>query len=108
MNDYPSYDQLVTSGMDLLDDIAVDRSTSGAARSRSFYPSPKRRFTVEHLLDDTDYADLLTFYTANRGDTVSLTWDKDGQAYTCLFAQAPKPSFADHPFTRVTVVLEEQ
>jgi hypothetical protein len=108
MNDYPAYDQLITSSLDVLDDVTVDRSASGYGRARSFYTARKRRFTVQHLLADDDLADFMTFYDDNRTAAVSLPWQQDGQTYTCLFGGPPKLSYANFPYTQVTVTLEEQ
>lgn len=108
MNDYPAYNQLLSSSMVVLDDITVDRSASGTARSRYFYPAAKRQFAVVHLLDNTDLADLEAFYTANRALAVSFTWAKDDSVYTCLFSGPMKYAFPDPNWTQVTVTLEEQ
>jgi hypothetical protein len=117
MASYPTYPQLVGSTEEWVDDLVADRAVNGAVKVRAMYSDKKRRFILRHRLTKaqiyTDYLGtaanaLQTFYTTNRLLTVTMTWQPDGQTYTCLFARAPRVTF-DSPLTaNVEVELLQQ
>jgi len=104
---YPAHPQLIGSTEEWVDDITLDRAVGGGVKSRSFYGTKKRRFVLRHLLNVTDRGTFQTFYNNNRTAAVTLTWDGDGQAYTCLF-ESVKPTPVDARLTAFEVHLVEQ
>lgn len=107
MATYPSFGQLATTTDPYDDDIRVDRAVDGTAKARAFYSGRKHHFVVKHLLTSTDFATLLAFYDANRTIEVDFVWAQDGATYQCLFAGAPKTSFASGVYVDVEVTLVE-
>lgn len=108
MASYPSYGQMVGSSMTYMDDIRVDRAVGGNARVRSLFPATKSQFALVHRLTEAEVSSLMSFYTTNRLLPVDLTWDGDGQSYTCLFAGPPQVKYDVNDWFEVIVRLEQQ
>lgn len=105
---YPAFPQMVGGSDEAwVDDLTADRAVNGSVKVRAFYSEKKRVFTVAHVLTNTDLATLRTFYDANRLLPVDLTWVRDGQTYSCVFAGAPRISYIDRNLARVQVQLLE-
>jgi len=102
---YPSFDQMLKSTEQWIDDVAIDRSISLAARGRSFATAKKKGFTLIHQLTATQWATLETLYDANRILRVTLTWNRDGNSYVCFFNGPPKYVFLSPTVLDVTVML---
>jgi hypothetical protein len=87
---YPSYNQLLGSSADFVDDRQIDQDVDGEVHVRSFFASRKSHFVVKHALTRAEYQDLLDFYDANRLTSFTFTWNLDGADYTVLFMTPPK------------------
>lgn len=105
---YPAFPQLLGSTEGWVDDLRADRAVSGSVRTRAFYAGKKRAFSVRHVLGNADLATFRAFYEANRKLAVTLTWVRDGQTYTCLFAGAPTINYIDRNYAEVVSQLLEQ
>lgn len=105
---YPSFPQLIGSTREAIDDLVLDRSVAGGAKSRAFYATKKNRFKIRHLLSATDAATLEAFYDTNRLLTVTLAWGGNGSSYTVLFEGPLRPESLGGGLTRYDVMLSEQ
>ena len=108
MNTYPTFHQLIGSSKDIVDDRETDYSLAGDAHSRSLYPAIKHKFTIIHILNNTDLATWDTFYGTNRSLAITFAWLRTATNFTCLFGSAPKQDSLDANRTKVTVELIEQ
>lgn len=106
---YPSFPQLLASVREPVDDLDIDYSIAGNAKVRSYFTAVKNRFKVVHMLNATDLATLVTFYTTNRLLTFTFTWTKTSTVYTCLFAGPLREAETMMPtLTRVEVSIVQQ
>jgi hypothetical protein len=87
---YPTYHQTQDSAEEILDDLAIDRATSGAIRIRAFYVAPKRRFTLRHTLNATETAAIVAFYNSYRLSSNVITWQREKLLYSVRFEGPPK------------------
>lgn len=103
---YPSYDQRTTSKRQKLDDLRIDRSTSGSAHGRALYTATKFRYTVAHVLTRTEAAALETHYDSNRAVSFAFTWKLDLSTATVLYESAPELDYdTGAPLVLATVAL---
>ncbi len=88
---YPSIRYTVRSRAREVDTLEVVRADNGTPYAYALGPAPKKEFELEHNgIAAADVATLRAFYLANRtAGGITLTWDADGQTYTCLFAAPP-------------------
>lgn len=105
---YPSFAQLMGSSEEILDDVQVDRAVNGSVKSRAFYSAKKRRFTLKHVLDNTDVNTLLSFYDSYRLSSNTFTWARDSTSYTVLFEAPPSVKALARGYNEVEVRLVQQ
>ncbi len=111
MATYPDYKQLLEgSSIQRLSGRMVDQGGDGRTWIRQGFPVEKFSFTLVHLLSDAEYADLLTFYNANKNGLIDLVWRAEMiQVYTdCLFLDAPQYVQVHRNLKRVTVRLQQR
>ena len=105
---YPSYNQVLGSLQNVLDDRVLDQDVNGAVHIRSFFPSRISQFMVKHYLTPAQLATLLAFYDTNRLLTFTFVWYVDNVTYTCVFGAPPKFVPNDPGLYDVVVDLREQ
>lgn len=101
------FDQLLGSVHEKMDDVVIDRAIDGSGYARAFYTAPKDRFTLIHILSETERDSLLSFYASHRTVVVDLTWQGDGAVYASLFFSGPPDLvYLGRGRLRATVKLE--
>jgi len=86
---YPSLGQTTQSRESWIDDVQIERASTGAARGRALFAGRKLELQIAHVCERGDVATLLAFYDSNRLLPVDVTWAGDGVTRVMLFAAAP-------------------
>jgi hypothetical protein len=107
MATYPKFLILDTSRISVLDGLIPVRASNGSLKLRKMFSSDKAEFTIDHLLDKTDWDTLKSFYDSNYNLDVTFNWPGRSTAYTVRFTSAPQPDGSAWHMFRVHVQLAE-
>lgn len=90
-----------------IDSLQLQRSTSGALRGRSFWTTPKHRYTLQHAACSIAEADALeTSYDTNRAaNSMTFTWKESGATITARWISFQRSAIGKLR-VRVTTILE--
>lgn len=87
---YPTVDQSYKSTRKAVAANKIDYAVNGTPRALNFHTNTTYNFTVIHeMTTSTEMQSIVDCYTSVMSDSVSLVWDADNDAYTCIFKGEP-------------------
>lgn len=104
---YPTLGQTSQSRESWEDDVQIERASNGSARGRALYTGRKLELQIDHVVERSEVATLLSFYDANRLLPVDVTWIGDGVTRSMLFSGPPDVQPKGGALWRVTSRMVE-
>lgn len=103
----PACGLTVGSSREKLDSLQLQRSTSGALRGRSFWTTPKHRYSLIHATCSVAEADALeNSYDTNRAaNSMTFVWKESGATITARWISFQRSALGKYR-VRVATVLE--